>query len=239
MNTFSKTLNAIGLSVFLLIFVLSAWYFQQHVQQIIISIKQLGFLAPIGFVVIYCLSTLMLLPTMVLTLASGAIFGPLEGTVLNLAGASLGASLAFLISRYLAADWVRQRRGPRLQQLMAAVERHGWQSVALLRLFPILPFNLVNYGMGITAIRFRVYVLTTLVFLLPPEILYTYFGYAGVHILFKPERLLSTGGIVLLILASALLFLIAFIHRRHRGEGQILSLDKEDDFQKNHIVQND
>ncbi len=239
MNKYSKTLNRLGLAIFLIVFVLSAWYFQQHVQQIIQSIKHLGLWAPIGFVLVYCFSTLMLLPTMVLTLAGGAIFGPFEGTLFNLTGASLGACLAFLISRHLAADWVHQRKARSIQQLMDAVERHGWQSVALLRVLPLLPFNLVNYGMGVTAIRFRVYAVTTVIFLLPPEILYTYCGHAGVNLISKPEKLWSAGGLFFAASVSLLLLLLWYVSRQRMKKEKTATLEKADGFPDNPAVRNE
>lgn len=171
-------------SVITLIAVISlAWLAHAHAPQILAWIEQLGWLAPVLFVITYALATLFLLPTMVLTLAGGAIFGPFYGTIINLAGASVGAAGCFLITRHLIHDWFASIRNQKLHRWIGKVNDHGWQCVALLRLFPIIPFNLVNYGMGITDISFRTYLSVTIVFLIPAEILYTYFGYAGMDLL--------------------------------------------------------
>lgn len=166
-------------------------------------INSLGWLAPILFIITYCLATLLLLPTMVLTLAGGAIFGPVIGTLINLIGATFGAAVAFLISRHLISEWFEKRKGPRLNKIIAGVEQRGWIFVALLRLFPIIPFNIVNYGLGITGIPFRLYVTTTFIFLFPPEILYTYFGYAGRDVLSNSGQFYKNGGLIILGLVVA------------------------------------
>lgn len=152
----------------------------------------------------------MFLPTMVLTLAGGAIFGPVMGTVFNLMGATSGAAVSFLITRHLLYDWCTTRRGPRLNNLIRGVEKKGWLFVAVLRLFPIIPFNLVNYGLGITNISFRLYLVITFVFLIPSEIIYTYCGYAGVSALSQPQHLyrdvsLLLGAVIVLVILVNLL----------------------------------
>ena len=81
--------------------------------------------APILFVVLYAFATVLFVPGSVLTVAGGALFGPVWGTLLNLIGATLGATLAFLVARYVAADWVAARSGERLGRLMRGVEEEG------------------------------------------------------------------------------------------------------------------
>jgi len=178
-------------------FIVCAVVFQKHSLQIISWVNKLGWLAPILFLAVYCLATLLLLPTMVITLAGGAIFGPFIGTILNLLGATWGAACAFLITRHLIYDWFSRKKGERLGRLITGVEERGWLFVALLRLFPIIPFNLVNYGLGVTNIPFRLYLITTFIFLIPAEIIYTYFGYAGMDAILRPGHFYTNGGIIL------------------------------------------
>ncbi len=207
-------MKALALALILMVFIICAWFFQQNMQILIASIKGLGILAPLIFIIIYCLATVLLLPTMVLTLAGGAIFGPFAGTLLNLVGATLGASSAFIISRYLAFNWFEQRRGVRLNKLIAGVEQRGWQFVALLRLIPIIPFNLVNYGLGITGIGFKLYVLTTFIFLIPAEIIYTYCGHAGVAVLSNPDAFYKNSGIVGIVVLTLAFSVFKYIKKR-------------------------
>ena len=90
-------------------------------------------------------------------LAGGLLFGPLWGTILNLAGVMLGATAAFLVGRYVAADWVRSLTGPRLQRLVDGVEAEGWRFVAFVQLVPLFPFNPSNYAPGFTRISLKEY----------------------------------------------------------------------------------
>lgn len=189
--------NLLFLLSIIIILITTAFFLQKHISEIIHWVHHLGWLAPVLFLIIYCLATLMFLPTMAITLAGGAIFGPLWGTLLNLVGATLGAIAAFLITRHLVADWVSQRQSAKLNKLIHEVEQKGWVAIAILRVFPIIPFNLVNYGLGVTRIKFSTYLLTTFFFLIPPEIVYTYFGYAGIDALLDPGSFYHNGGLVL------------------------------------------
>ncbi|CEG58716.1 TVP38/TMEM64 family protein [Legionella fallonii] len=199
----------------LVVFIFGAWAFHKHYPEIIDWINDLGWLAPVLFLILYSLASLMFLPTMILTLAGGAIFGPVMGTLLNLIGATFGAAFSFLITRHLVYDWFTKKRGERLNKLIAGVDEKGWMFVALLRLFPIVPFNIVNYGLGITGIRFRLYIITTFIFLIPAEIIYTYFGYAGIDALSNPGHFYRNGGVILSGLAILFLFLMKFLKRKN------------------------
>lgn len=194
----------------LVTFMMATFFFQKYSIEIIHWVNQLGWIAPLLFLLLYCLATIMLLPTMVLTLAGGAIFGPVLGTLLNLLGATWGAACSFLITRHLIADWLFKRKGARINKLIYDVEQKGWLLIAVLRLFPILPFNLVNYGLGITKIKFRTYFITTLIFLIPPEIIYTYFGYAGMDVLLKQGNFYRDGGIIISGIAIIILCFCKF-----------------------------
>lgn len=191
-------------------FITAAFFFQKHATEIIYWVEQLGWLAPVFFLILYCLGTIMFLPTMIITLAGGALFGPILGTLLNLCGAILGAASSFLITRYLIADWFSKTQGPILRKLINDVEQKGWVLIAILRLFPIIPFNLVNYGLGITQIKFRTYLITTLIFLTPPEIIYTYFGYAGMVALLQENSFYHNSGIIIAGITILLLCLCKF-----------------------------
>jgi uncharacterized membrane protein YdjX (TVP38/TMEM64 family)/rhodanese-related sulfurtransferase len=139
----------------------------------------LGFWAPLGFLVLYALATVAFVPGALLTLAGGALFGPFWGSILNLAGATLGATLAFLVARLIAADWVERKAGGLLKRLIVGVDAEGWRFVAFVRLVPLFPFNLSNYMLGLTRIPVHHYVLATLVCMAPGAIAYTWLGHAG------------------------------------------------------------
>ena len=164
--------------------------------------------APLLFMLVYIVGTVFFFPGAVLTLLGGALFGPVLGTVYNLTAATIGAMLSFLVSRYLASDWVEKKTGGRLKQLINGVENEGWRFVAFTRLVPLFPFNLLNYSLGLTKIKFSHYSIATYIFMLPGAIAYTYLGYIG--------KEAATGGDGLIqkaMLALALLGLVAFLPR--------------------------
>jgi uncharacterized membrane protein YdjX (TVP38/TMEM64 family)/rhodanese-related sulfurtransferase len=142
-------------------------------------ISGLGFWGPAAFVAFFAAGTLLLLPGGVLGLAGGLLFGPVWGTALNLAGGTIGAILAFVVARYLAGDWVRRRIGGRLQQIVEGVEGEGWRFVALVRLVPLIPFNLANYALGLTRISLVEYALATAIAMVPGTAAYAWLGHAG------------------------------------------------------------
>ncbi len=192
-----------------------AFFYQQHAPAIIDWIDSLGLLAPVFFLLLYCMATIFLLPTMVLTLAGGALFGPVVGTLFNWVGASLGAACAFCISRYLVFDRMASMKNARLNKLIKGVENQGWKFVALARLVPIIPFNLVNYGLGVTRIKLSHYLIATTIFLIPAEIVFTYCGYAGMDILIHPKGFYKNTGLILLPCSGALLFVYILLKRRY------------------------
>lgn len=170
-----------------------------------------GSAGPVVFMLIYALGTVFFLPGSVLTLAGGAVFGPLWGTVYNLTGATLGAALSFIIARHLAADWVAQKAGGRMKQLVDGVENEGWRFVALVRLVPLFPFNLLNYALGITRIKFSHYVIASYVCMLPGAIAYTYLGYVAREAVAGEgdiQRYIQMG-----VIAIALLAVVAYLPR--------------------------
>ena len=114
------------------------------------------------------------LPGAVLTLAGGALFGTIWGTVYSLTGATAGAGLAFLIARCVAAAWLTQRLDAMWPNLMQGIQSEGWKFVAFVRRVPIFPFNVLNYALGLTRIKFSHYVLASHVFMLPGATAYSY-----------------------------------------------------------------
>jgi uncharacterized membrane protein YdjX (TVP38/TMEM64 family) len=143
-------------------------------------VQSLGVWGPVVFILGYAAATVAFVPGVVLTLAAGAIFGVLGGTVYTLIGATLGASLAFLVARYVARGAIEKRiaGNPRFQAIDRAVEREGFKIVALLRLSPIFPFNLLNYSLGLTRVRFGAY-FAACAAMLPGTLLYVYYGAAA------------------------------------------------------------
>lgn len=141
-------------------------------------IHGLGPVAPLVFLLIYIVACVLLLPGSVLTLGAGAVFGVAYGFVIVWISATLGATAAFLVGRYLVRDWVTRKIGanPKLRALDTTVTREGWKIVALMRLSPVIPFNLLNYAFGATRVSLRDYVFASAVGMLPGTAMYTYLG---------------------------------------------------------------
>lgn len=171
-------------------------------------VQSAGAAGPLVFMALYALATVLFLPGSVLTLVGGALFGPVWGTLWNLTGATIGAALAFLVARYLGADWVSRRAGPRLSRLNDGVSSEGWRFIAFVRLVPVFPFNLLNYALGLTRIPFIAYVVASWIFMLPGAIAYTWLGYAGREALAGGEGMIRNISIALALLAA-----VAFLPR--------------------------
>jgi uncharacterized membrane protein YdjX (TVP38/TMEM64 family) len=142
-------------------------------------VEGLGFWGPLVFILGYAVATVAFIPGSLLTLAAGAIFGLAKGTILVFFGASLGACSAFLIARYLARGAIERRLEdkPKFRSIDQAVAGQGMKIVFLLRLSPVFPFNLLNYGLGLTKVRFRDYAIACLG-MIPGTFLYVYYGKA-------------------------------------------------------------
>ncbi len=182
-----------------------------------------GGFAPLLFMLIYAVATVLFLPGSVLTLAGGALFGPVWGTLWNLTGATLGAALAFLIARHLAGDWAARRTGGKLKPIVEGVEQEGWRFVAFTRLVPLFPFNLLNYALGLTRIRFLHYLLATWICMLPGAIAYTYLGYAGREAVAGGAGVIQKGLLALALLA-AVAFLPRLVRRLRGPAGPVLEV---------------
>jgi len=130
------------------------------------------------YAAVYVTATLLLLPGSALTAGAGFAYGPLWGALLVSPVSVLAATLAFVLGRTVARDWVARRvsRAPRFAAVDEAIGHSGFKIVLLLRLSPLFPFNLLNYGLGLTRVRLRDYVLGSFLGMLPGTALYVYLG---------------------------------------------------------------
>jgi|CXWL01.1.fsa_nt_gi uncharacterized membrane protein YdjX (TVP38/TMEM64 family) len=137
-------------------------------------IEGLGPWGPLVFALVYAVATVAAVPASLLTIAAGAMFGSVLGVATVALGATAGAAAAFAIARWLARDAVAGwlAKSAKFQRLDAMTERHGAIIVAITRLLPIFPFNLLNYGFGLTRVRFGTYVLWSFLCMLPGTALY-------------------------------------------------------------------
>jgi uncharacterized membrane protein YdjX (TVP38/TMEM64 family) len=141
-------------------------------------VQSTGIWGPLLFVALYILACVFFLPGSLLTIGAGYIFGPVVGIPAVSIGSTLGAGAAFLLSRSLMREWVSRAVAdrPEFLELDKAVAKEGFKVVLLSRLSPILPFNLLNFALGLTTVSFRDYLLASWIGMLPGAVLYIYIG---------------------------------------------------------------
>lgn len=178
-NIFQRRLLFLSIAflIALLIVATKSSYIQETLRTVLIQIQGLGFWGPVAFIVTYNLATVLFIPGCVLTLGGGVIFGLWWGSIYVFIAATLGATFAFLIGRYLSRDRVVKymEAHPKFKALDRAVSQEGLKIVFLTRLCPLFPFNLLNYALGITQVSLKDYVLGSFG-MIPATILYVYSG---------------------------------------------------------------
>ncbi|HJN02363.1 MAG: TVP38/TMEM64 family protein [Nitrospinota bacterium] len=135
-------------------------------------IKGFGPWGPLVYILIYSITPILFLPGLPVTVAAGLAFGPVYGTIIALVGATIGACLAFFVSRYFARSQIENLLEGKLKKIDEGVEKKGWVYVAVTRLIPVFPFNLLNYAFGLTKIRFSHYAITSFICMFPATAAY-------------------------------------------------------------------
>jgi uncharacterized membrane protein YdjX (TVP38/TMEM64 family) len=155
----------------------SSFNLQEFLQHTLQWINSLGAVGGIVFIGIYIIATLAFLPASILTLGAGVIFDVFWGSLYVFIGATLGATAAFLVGRYLAKGWVKEKISShkKFATIDKAVSKKGLKIVLLTRLSPLFPFNLLNYALGITSVSFLDYFIAS-VGMIPGTIMYVYIG---------------------------------------------------------------
>ena len=141
----------------------------------------LGAWGVVIFIVVYVIATVLLVPGSVLTVGAGFVFGLGWGLLAVSLGSTVGAALAFLIARFVAREKISSiaKKNESFGRIDAAIGEQGAKLVFLLRLSPLIPFNLSNYFYGLTAVKFWPYVLASWIGMLPGTLLYVYLGTVG------------------------------------------------------------
>jgi uncharacterized membrane protein YdjX (TVP38/TMEM64 family) len=187
-------------------------------------IKSLGALGALVFILIYVVAVVAALPAAPVSVAAAALFGSVWGVILINIGATLGAALAFLVGRYFAREAVVSWLGKneKFRRLDELTEEHGAIIVALTRLVPIFPFNLLNYGFGLTRVPFWTYVFWTWLCIIPGTVLYVVGADAvlqGVAQGKVPWTLVLAFGVALVFLAILVRFAKRRLEAREREGG--------------------
>jgi uncharacterized membrane protein YdjX (TVP38/TMEM64 family) len=182
-----------------------------------------GVWAPALYMLFYTLAPSLFLPGLPITIVGGILFGPVWGVIYTITSATAGACLAFLVSRYLARDWVESKlTGSRWQKLDEEVAKNGWKVVAFTRLVPLFPFNLLNYALGLTRIGFLPYAATTFICMLPACIAYIVFSSSLLDLLRGKASPALVAGIILVAAVSFIPALVKRFSRRKGGDETIL-----------------
>ena len=144
-------------------------------------VGQMGTAGIFIFIGVYALGTVLLAPGSVLTIDAGFTFGLWKGFIAVSAGSTLGAALAFLVARFIARERVVAiaQRNEKFREIDSAIGKQGAKLIFLLRLSPVIPFNLSNYLYGLTGVKFWPYVLASWIGMMPGTFLYVYIGTAG------------------------------------------------------------
>jgi uncharacterized membrane protein YdjX (TVP38/TMEM64 family) len=151
------------------------WVTPQGAGRLVAALRQVWW-APPAFVLTYTIASALDFSGLVLTLAGGAVFGFWWGSLLNLIGANLGASAAFWVARLLGREGLQALLGSRLAGLDRLAQQAGFTWLLRLRLIPIVPFNLLNFAAGLTAMPWRAYAAATAIGVLPATLVYTFFA---------------------------------------------------------------
>ncbi|AFY47955.1 hypothetical protein Nos7524_2104 [Nostoc sp. PCC 7524] len=156
---------------------INSFHPQTILRQALQRIDSLGTWGAIAFILLYIIATVAFLPGSILTLGAGVVFGVVWGSIYVFIGATLGATAAFLVGRYLARGLVARKiaDNKKFAAIDQAVGREGLKIVLLTRLSPIFPFNLLNYAFGITGVSLQDYFLAS-VGMIPGTIMYVYIG---------------------------------------------------------------
>jgi uncharacterized membrane protein YdjX (TVP38/TMEM64 family) len=182
------------------------------------AVRALGPWGPLAFIALYVIGPALFLPGAPLTIAAGVLFGPVWGTVYTIIGATGGATLAFVVARYLGREWVERRLSGTsglLVRIKSGVESEGWKFVAFTRLVPVFPFNILNYAFGLTNIGLVPYAIASFFCMLPGAAAYVYLGYAGREAAGGGQGVVSKALIALALLA--VVAMIPTLLKRLRG----------------------
>ncbi|MBR7744287.1 TVP38/TMEM64 family protein [Phycicoccus sp. BSK3Z-2] len=175
------------------------------------AVRDAGPWGPAVFVVAHVLLTLAPVPKSILVTIAGALFGVSTGVVVAWVAAVVSALVGFAVARRLGREPVARVAGPRLAGVQDLARDQGVLSVVVLRLTPVVPFTIVNYACGVSAVSRRDYVVGTLVGVVPGTVAYTLVGASAV----------ADGSVVLLGVGAAVLLLVVtgVVARRLRGAG--------------------
>jgi len=163
-----------------IIAVLSAIYYYVTVGISIEDIRAylggLGLWSGLVFIIAYTVRPLIFFPTSIMTPLSAILFGPIMGWLYTYIGENLSATVAFFAARYFGRNFVKENENAFIQKYDKKLKTNGFETVLILRLIPLFPFDFVNYASGLSAIRYRSYISATLLGVIPGLTAYIFLG---------------------------------------------------------------
>lgn len=178
-----------------------SWFSQE-------KIESFGVYAPLVFIGLMIVAVVLAVPGGPMSALAGVLFGSVQGVICISIGSSIGAAIAFLVARYAARDFIQARLGanPSYMKLDSIVKKRGYLIIAIVRLVPLFPFNLVNYGMGLTSIPFWEYFFLSWLCMLPGTTLYVVGGDAIKKAIVSGQVPVGLVGIFVALLVALIVF---------------------------------
>lgn len=221
-------LKLAGIILVLALLLVASSSFRNHVDldAFLAFIKSTGPAAPAIYCGIYLIGPTIFLPASILTMAGGALFGPVMGTAYTIFSATAGATIPFLITRKFGRGPLQKLIGryenfeKKFQRFEHSVEVDGWKYVAFTRLVTIFPFLILNYAFGLTRIKLWTYVWASFLFMLPASFMFNYLGYAGREALKGSEDAVKiiSFAVALFLLMSITPGLVKFLRKKEHPE---------------------
>jgi uncharacterized membrane protein YdjX (TVP38/TMEM64 family) len=198
-------------------------------EQLQLTLEKMGIFAPIIYIILYTIGTLLILPSTPLNLTGGAIFGLWMGTVWTSIAAVIAAVIAFLFARNFGKELVTQKFAGKWEAINSEINQGGLFYMFAIRLLPIIPYGLVNFVAGLTSIKFRDYLLGTALGTVPGVFPFVMLGNSGV-------KAIKTGDIIPIILSLMLIGILvggSNFYRRSRQNPRHKLIQTEQDCQTN------
>lgn len=171
-------------------------------------VESLGFWGPLLYIIIYTLRPLILFPAALLSAAAGIIWGPALGFLYLQIAANISSTVEFLLARYFARDLVERYLKGKLSNFDQKIEKHGFLTVLLIRIIPNLAWDIQNFSLGLTKVKFKDYFLATLIGIMPGSFAFVFFGSSLIKVLFNPKNLW-------IIIVAALFFIGVYYLQRY------------------------
>ncbi|AHJ12172.1 TVP38/TMEM64 family protein [Sulfurospirillum multivorans] len=175
-----------------------------QVESIKTFVLSFGIYAPIIFIVLFTLAPLIFFPDGILALAGGLIFGFAWGSVYIIVGALCGGTLSFYLARLYGKKMHEKLAHEKLINFQKSVKKHGFVMILLLRLVPLVPFNIISYSAGFSTIRYRDFFFATFLGMLPGVLVYSNIGAQSLSF-GSHEFYISVGLLVVLVVVSMIL----------------------------------